>query len=241
MAFASLFLHEAYHHKTEALAVRLAVAERRPCYRRYWHAVYRPAVGTTGPLEEALANADSYRRLSENTYRRFVPNEILEAARDYLRWRFPKDPPGYRDAPAYLSNPSFDVGQNTLKSQVQEGVDPPHRTVSQWRVAPNMNESLFGFSSDIWIVVPPGGRPRLPTFPLYRPASTDDLVRALRRAFGYSSVKGGKGSHMKLKASDLPTLILPGGRKDLSPVVLKNVARALGFGDPGDLLKYLGL
>lgn len=46
---------------------------------------------------------------------------------------------------------------------------------------------------------------------------------------------------MKLKARELPTLVLPGGRKDLSPIVLKNIAGALGYRDPGELLARLGL
>ncbi len=117
----------------------------------------------------------------------------------------------------------------------------PYRTVSQWSLAPNMNESLFGITSDIWVVVPPGARSSVPTLPLYRPASTTMLVASLKREFGYTEAKGGKGSHVKLKARDLPTLILPGGRKDLSPVVLKNIAGALGYRDPGELLVDLGL
>ena len=179
MSFASLYLHEVYHHKTEAHAIRLAVVERKPCYRRYWNSVYAPVVRPSGggALEEALANADSYRRLGEQTYRRFVADPIYRAAEDYLRWRFPLDPPGYlRDAPAYLRDVDNEAGQNMLKSQVQEAVARPYRTLSQWRLAPNMNESLFGITSDIWVVVPPGARPTLPTFPLYRPASTTKLV-----------------------------------------------------------------
>lgn len=116
--------------------------------------MYAPAArpGGGGALEEALANADSYRRLGEQTYRRFVPDPIYRAAQDYLRWRFPLDPPGYCDAPAYLRDVDNDSGQNTLKSQVQEAVARPYRTVSQWRLAPNMNESLFGITSDIWVI-----------------------------------------------------------------------------------------
>jgi len=166
---------------------------------------------------------------------------VFKAAQAYLRWRFPHDPPGYCDAAQYLSGSDNQAGQNVLKSQVQEAVARPYRTVSQWRLAPNMNESLFGITSDIWIVVPAGSRPTVPTFPLYRPASTTKVVASLKRDFGYTEAKGGKGSHVKLKGRDLPTLILPGGRKDLSPVVLKNIAVALGFRDPGELLAYLGL
>jgi predicted RNA binding protein YcfA (HicA-like mRNA interferase family) len=242
MSFASLYLHERYHHKTEAHAVRLLVAEQRPCYRSYWNKVYARAArsGGGGPLEEALANADSYRSLGERTYRRFVSSPVYEAAQEYLRWRFPFDPPGYCDAPMYLRDPDFEAGQNLLKSQVQEAVAHPRRTVAEWQFAPNMNESLFGITSDIWLVVPAGRRPTVPTFPLYRPVSTTNVLAALKREFGYAEVKGGKGSHVKLKARELPTQILP-DRKDLPPHVLKNIANSLRYRDIGDLLAELGL
>lgn len=242
MAFASLFLHEAYHHKTEALAIRLHVAERTPCYHSYWSKVYEPLArpGAAGPLEEALANANSFQRLAEGAYRRYVSLEVYQATRCYLKWRFPHDPPGYRDAGKYLSPPKFDDVQNQLWSQVQEAEVKPFRPAAQWRMAPNMNESLFGLSSDIWLVVPAGRGPSLPTFPLYRPVATRAIESALTE-HGYTRVKGGKGSHIKLKASNMPTLVLPGGRKDLSPTVLKSVAVALGFPGIGELLDELNL
>jgi predicted RNA binding protein YcfA (HicA-like mRNA interferase family) len=244
MALASLFLHEAYHHKTEALAVRLHVVERVPCYRSYSSSVYEPCTKsqTKGPLEEALANAESFVRLVEPAYGRFVSPEVLEATREYLRWRFPLDPPGYSDAVKYLDRMARDNAQNELRSQVQEGKILPFRPSSQWRLAPNLNESLFGLTSDIWLVVPAGHRPRLPTFPLYRPVPASSVQARLLSKRGYSRVKGGKGSHVKLKAPGQPTITLPGGgKRDLAPHELRNVARALGFSDSGDLLDYLGL
>jgi hypothetical protein len=242
MAFASLFLHEAYHHKTESFAVRLDVTERTPRYRNYWAKVFEPAARPRGggPLEEALANADSFRRLNEPAHARFVPSDLVRSTRDYLTWRFPLDPPGYSAALNYIRDEANLGGQNLLKSQVQEGVAKPFRTVAQWRMAPNMNESLFGLSSDIWVLVRKGSRPTLPTFPLYRPVPSLKLEKALRVAYGYTRVKGGKGSHVKLKAPGYPTLILPGDRKDLSPVVLKGVAGDLGFRDSGEFLAAVG-
>lgn len=66
-------------------------------------------------------------------------------------------------------------------------------------------------------------------------------MSALESGYGYVRVKGGgKGSHVRLRAAGLPPLTIPGGRKDLSPVVLRNVAKALGFGDVGALLDALG-
>jgi hypothetical protein len=243
MAFASLFLHEAYHHKTESFAIRLDITERTPRYRNYWAKVYEPASRPRGggPLEEALANADSFRRLNEPAHARSVPRDLVRSTRDYLTWRFPFDPPGYSAAHSFLGNEANFDGQNLLKSQVQEGIAKPFRTVDQWRMAPNMNESLFGLSSDIWVLVRKGGVPTLPTFPLYRPVPSLKLEKALRISYGYSRVKGGgKGSHVKLKAPGYPTLILPGDRKDLSPVVLKGVAADLGFRDVGEFLVAIG-
>jgi len=242
MSFASLFLHEAYHHKTESFAIRLDVTERTPRYRTYWSSVYEPATRPAGggPLEEALANADSYRRLNEAAYARSVQRRLIRSTRDYLTWRFPFDPPGYSAASTFLTDVPNLAGQNLLKSQVQEGVAKPVRTVGQWRMAPNMNESLFSLRSDIWTLVKRGRVPRLPVFPLYRPVPTLKLEKALRRTYGYSRVKGGKGSHVKLKAPGYPTLIVPGDRKDLSPVVLKGIACDLGFREPGEFLAAVG-
>lgn len=41
-AFSTLFLHEAYHHKTESLGIRLHIVERTPCYVPYFKNVYDP-------------------------------------------------------------------------------------------------------------------------------------------------------------------------------------------------------
>jgi hypothetical protein len=41
-AFASLFLHEAYHHKTESHAIRLHVVQQLSCFGPYFWKVYNP-------------------------------------------------------------------------------------------------------------------------------------------------------------------------------------------------------
>ena len=65
------------------------------------------------------------------------------------------------------------------------------------------------------------------------------MLEALKVA-GYERTKGGKGSHVKLTAEDKPMLVIPGGRKDLSPVVLRSIAKALGYRNPNELLEGLG-
>jgi predicted RNA binding protein YcfA (HicA-like mRNA interferase family) len=57
---------------------------------------------------------------------------------------------------------------------------------------------------------------------------------------GWQVVQGGKGSHVKLKKPDAPTIILPGDRRELSPGVTRQVLRILGnysFHDLPELLR----
>ena len=241
-AFATLFLHEAYHHKTESLGIRLHVVERAACYGAYLRSVYKPllAAGSDDLHEEALANADSFRRLAEAAHSRWLSRPVLNATFEYLRWRFVFDPPGYRQASNLIIGASFDDYEHLLKSQVQEQVTTPTRSAADWQLAPRMNQSLFDCRSDIWTIVAAGTRPILPTAPPYPVVSTNVLTHALTR-IGYRRVKGGNGSHIKLAATGRPTIILPANREGLSPVVVRNVAKALGYRNANDLVVGLGL
>lgn len=241
-AFAALFLHEHYHHKTESYALRLHVVERVPRYVPYFAGVYDPlrAASSDDLHEEALANADSYLRLPHDPYIRWLGDKVVGATQHYLAARFPFDPPGYRRAIDLLAATAFDAREFLLKSQVQEGVVVPFRTPGDWLMAPRINQSFFNCRSDIWTIVRPGAAGILPSGPPYPAVSTKDLIKALRQ-LGYDRSTGGKGSHVKLVADGQPPLILPGDRKDLSPVVLRSIAKALGYRNPSDLARGLGL
>ena len=241
-AFATLFLHEAYHHKTESYGIRLHVIERTGCYVPYFTSVYDPLRKSASDdlHEEALANAESYLRLREEAYRRWLSPAVFEATRSYLEWRFALDPPGYRMASSYLSDDTFDACEYLLKSQVQEKSRTPFRTSTDWQLAPRVNQSLFSCRSDIWTIVAPGSVPVLPVAPPLPAVSTATMTKKLTE-LGYTKVKGGKGSHIKLAAIGQPTIILPGDRKDLSPGVVKSVAKALGYAKTRDFCEDLGL
>jgi predicted RNA binding protein YcfA (HicA-like mRNA interferase family) len=240
--FSSLFLHEQFHHKTESHALRLHVVERTPRYVPYFRGVYDPlrAASSDDLHEEALANADSYLRLSDAPYANWLGKTVVQATRTYLEARFPHDPPGYRRAIGLLTTADFDQLEFLLKSQVQEGVIVPFRSPGDWLMAPRINQSFFSCRSDIWTIVRPGARRILPTSTPYPSVSTTSMLKALKEV-GYERTTGGKGSHVKLVGKELPTLILPGGRKDLSPVVLRNIAKALGYRNPTELAEQLGL
>jgi predicted RNA binding protein YcfA (HicA-like mRNA interferase family) len=240
--FSTLFLHEQYHHKTESYGIRLHVVERVPRYVAYFQAVYGPlrSARSNDLHEEALANADSYLRLTDDPYNTWLGQIVVDATRRYLKARFPYDPPGYSRAIDFLKTVDFDKLEFLLKSQVQEGMVVPFRSPADWLMAPRINQSFDSCQSDIWTIVRPGARRVLPTSPPYPAVSTIDIVKALRK-IGYKRTPGGKGSHIKLAGDDVPTLILPGRRKDLSPVVLRNIAKALGYRNPTELLERLGM
>lgn len=164
-AFLTFYLHEAFHHKTEALALRFEITRLTSQYWEYWDQVYLPAKRSgVGCLEEALANVDSFIRLGHEPYRSALSKDVHEATRNYLYWRFHHDPPGYNDAPKYMASPMHEEGLSELKAQVMDAHTSPaaHSVHRGWEAAPNMHESLFGINSHIFQIVPKTGRPRVP-------------------------------------------------------------------------------
>ena len=229
-AFYVFFLHEQFHHKVESLGFRLLVSTGIDRYRPYKRNVYRPTFLSADCLEESLANAEIYRRLSEKRYVKRVEHAIREGLKLYLKASIPMQPPGYREGMRYLSDNPYRDGLYNLQSQILDAAIPPTTSPGHWSVAPNMITALADIGDDIYVVLPKGARP------LFQPTmidpgatvSTRALEGALTRHYGYRPVAGGKGSHVKLAKSGSPTIILPGGRPTLSPGVVKHALDAIG-------------
>jgi len=226
-AFASFFLHEHFHHKVESLGLRMHVVLGRSAYLPYKSGVYRPNYLTDDCLEEALANADSYRRLATLPYSRLIGRTVLSATREHLEATFRTDPPGYRMADRYLTKGAFDLGANLLQGQVKEALLKPAQPAGDWLAAKQLLRSYFSIHSNIYTVVPRGKRPLLPSKVIPKTCSTSDMVK-LYKSRGYIEVPGGKGSHVKLKKPGAPTMHLPGNRKSLSPGILSGALKNLG-------------
>lgn len=218
------FLHEHFHHKVECLGLRLHVVERTSRYLPYHSMVYQKAAGTDDQLEEALANANMYHRLGHQPYAKWISPPIRDALREYLRWSFPFNPPGYRRALDYLKKTDFDDGENLLQGQVKEATLQPVQPTADWDIAPRLMQSIFPVTSNIWTVVPKGQRSIFPTVQPVRTCGTKALIALLERV-GYTHVGGTK--HDKLEHSGWPTIILPRNRSNLSPGVVKTVLHAL--------------
>jgi predicted RNA binding protein YcfA (HicA-like mRNA interferase family) len=235
--FATLFLHEQYHHKTESLGLRLHVVERTPRYVPYFRGVYVKAAGSDDQIEEGLANADSYHRLDDEPYRTWLSKPLKELTKKHLRASFSLAPPGYRRAVDLLTLPDFDRTENVLEAQVQEGrLKPKRSTTADFSVATHLNQSLFTIRQHIWVVVPKGGVPLLPVRPRWVVPTSRVSLEKILKSMGYRLEPGrGKGSHRYFTRVGSQPIVLPNG-KDLSPVVLRNTAHALGLKNARELL-----
>jgi hypothetical protein len=230
-AFYDFVLHEFFHHKVESLGLRFLIATGQDRYRPYKSGVYRSVLNTSACLEEALANADSYRRLDETRFKTRLDPAIREALKSHLYQSFQAQPPGYAQAIHYTDNKKdFTRGLYNLQSQILHASLQPPMLPHHWAVAPNMITSLTDLTDEIYVILPSGSRP------IFRPgtidpgptASSAELIGALTRHYGYEKVPGGKGSHVKLARSRAPTIILPGNEAVLSPGVVKQALAAIG-------------
>jgi predicted RNA binding protein YcfA (HicA-like mRNA interferase family) len=227
-AFAVLFLHEQYHHKTESAAIRMHVVEQRAVYSPYHRSVYIPAKGSSGLIEEGLASADSWRRVTESAHKRWIGPSISRATRAYLKNSFPFAPPGYSEAQHFCGPYQFKAMEERFLASVQEAQSPPNRLdVSDFGNATYLNKSLFTLKQHIWTLVPHGVPVVLPTRPGIAPLQTEKLRRLIQNR-GFTRVKGeGKGSHQKYRDGGGQMIILR-SEKDASLGVLKSTAAALG-------------
>jgi hypothetical protein len=225
-AFSILYHHELYHHKTECLGFRLHGIQKRSSYLDYSKNVYAIHHGTDNQIEEALANAFMYRDVDESSW---VSKTLANAARAYLLKSFPRNPPGYRLAPNYLKTKDFNNGQYQLFSQVIDGIPNPTHLALYWQLTPRINHSIFNIKSDIWTVVPKGVNTIIPiTAAPLKTCTSDEMIKVCGK-HGYRVTDGGKGSHIKLKKSGSPTLIIPSKRDNVSPIVTKNILASLGY------------
>jgi len=224
------FIHEHYHHKIECLGFRLHVANRTSSYIPYHQNVYFPSLGTDGLLEESLANAYMFLRLNTAPYFSLLGNEVVQATKEYLKWHFDySSPPGYRMAKNYLNKKLFNIGENILKAQVNEGKIYPSRPPSDWNLAPHMTTPFFNINQCVSVLVPSGTTPIIPAKILnYGTCSSAQLVK-IAEQHGYTKTKGGKGSHIKLIKPNSNMIIIPGNRGGLRITALKNTLTTLGI------------
>ena len=234
-AMSVLYLHEAFHHKIESLAIRLEVVEHKRRYIPYDDNVVIPLLrqGSNDVLEETLACAEMYRRFKdESLYRKGVPDLVWRATLRMLPLWFKTMPPSYKQAGNYLTKGKFDHAMNRLVSQVQEATPTPRRDASEWALTPHQIRGLFDCQRITHMLVPLGQRPVLPWIGNMRPLPSVSTRKAIHhlQEHGWRVVAGrGKGSHIWLELNGGRPVNLPANRERLAPDRVKDIAKALGI------------
>lgn len=163
-ALTAFYLHEVFHHKAESFAIRLEVADRRPRYVPYHERVYAPLKGSSGQLEEALACAETIRRLNESTYKSGLPSDVLEATMANLWEDIPRMAAGYNRGCILSPDGPYERARNRLSSQIDEGVMWPERKDDDWMLSPHSFRGLVDCRTITHVVVPEGTQPIVPWF-----------------------------------------------------------------------------
>ncbi|MDB4617700.1 hypothetical protein OAH35_00005, partial [bacterium] len=228
-SFYCYYLHESYHHKVESFGFRLHVA-RGPRYVDYKRNVYRPNFLTKYCLEESLANASSFHRLSDKTYRDRLGPEITKAAKSFLEKGFYSASPGYKEAFQYLKFNRFLAGERELQSQIIDGALNYQTNPDSWIIAKGMMTGVCNIKSQIYQIVSPNNKPVLPQPIFHLVISPQSMVKAAQLR-GYTIKQGGKGSHIKMENPFIEgrnkIVMIPGG-KNLSNVKY-SIAKSIGY------------
>jgi len=238
-AVACLYLHEHYHHRVECLGIRLQVVTQKSLYAPYFKSIYNAAMGTDDLLEEALANACMYLRLSELTYRKMLPDSVREGLKQKLKASFPNDPPGYRMAINFLDQTKFNIGENSLHGFLRETTQKPTQPNSHWENAPRLTQSFLNIKSNIYTVIPKGKNPILSPNVMPLSCSTDQLIRVCRKEGFEILPKRGNGSHTLMTKVGAPGVVTIPKDKNLSIGVIKNTLSTIGGYRVKDLPKLL--
>jgi hypothetical protein len=236
-AFLGLYFHAMFHHRVECLGIRMHVVERRARYDRYMSNAYAKAQGSDDLLEEALANAFAYRMLARRAFSSDVPADVRRVATNYLKDSWNTSPPGYRMATRYLTPTGWAQGVGELHSRVQDGSNESTRPATWRHLGPDLTDGFLDPARDVFVVASTAA-PAI----LSRGAGTvstcspQEMIRILEGA-GYTVVRSGKGSDVKLRCAGRPSAFVPG------PAVLTpgTAARLLALVDatPADLPRLL--
>lgn len=231
LAVGLIYAHEMFHARVEAAASWLELNAGSPRYRRYQSDVYRALAGTSGWLEEALANWSAWywfdspqtgELLSASGASPGVLGSVIENVLDL-------SPPGYQDWRLGHDRETW----RRFAAQLASGKPVPH---SKGIALPL--ESVFRdplpydlIPSDIplWLVGPGKIADQLRSHPAsFHVPSRREAVKVLRH-FNHRHVPArGKGSHEQWIAPDQRGFPLP-ARDPLSREVFSSLLSHLGI------------
>lgn len=222
-----LYRHESFHHSVECFATRLEVVQRTSLYRTKFDAVYQQTFGTDECVEEALANAYAIQHTVDATKELPQASQMLTAIDNYVR----ANPPGYRLGVQFSGRDEF-RNERARFAELNHNTSFPttkKTNCSIWHAAPHSFTGIGRITSRVNYLVNRksrlGKRLRVDA----RFISHPKFTKRLRKDFGCSCLRQGKGSHEIWKG--------PTGRKAPIPRHVGDLHDKLARG----ILKQLGL
>ena len=197
-AYFILYHHELFHHFVEAFGTRFEIITDRPVYVSYADSVYKPAKGTPHLIEEALANAFSYRAVQDQVFEAFLsrrPHEgflIKDASRRYLEERFPNDPPGYNQALEFASDHDFERGLGLLIMQMKQANRTPLGIERAVRIASAEYSHLFADDEIRCVEISEAGTHRILRDTILPFDNKGKRLQKLLQKHGYTLIREGK-------------------------------------------------
>lgn len=222
-----LFGHEQFHHSVESFATRLEITHRLPIYKEGFEKYYQRTRSTPEWLEEALANASAYRRVTKAYSKEPAKRRIVEAA---LQRYIENSPPGYNQGMKYVKKLRFDDGEDKLAEtgHRESCLNTPQAAPSLWKAFGHGFHPFRKRGSRVVYLVHRdspiahrsglGGR-----YLRYR-----EVVRRLREQ-GCLFVREGKGSHEIWRGPNQRTFPVPRHPADFKIGTLAGILRQAGL------------
>lgn len=228
-AFMLMYLRAHFHHKVESLALRLHVVKDHHVYVNYLDNVYRKTFGTDQCLEESLACADMYRRIKNAVYLPKTGKPVFAIIQQYLQNRFESlDPPGARQALAYLDDEAFELAICKLQAQVHQGSENIPESYHDWSNAHGMMQAYSDCHFHTYLVLESGAKSILPSGDIELTCGTAELVQFLTTKMGYDRCQKTSNDHRTcLRKPGCEDLLL-GRRRHLAEASLAVILQKVG-------------
>lgn len=212
-----LYYHEAFHHKTECLSIRMEITHRVPVYKTAFLHHYQATAGTDDCLEEALANAEALAKVTG------VPRVVSEALEKMVL----ASPPGYRLGVRVkqdftdFRNQFAEINQNVSFPKL------PKKSHTAWGAATHMFDGINNIKGRVNYIVPKNSPllGRLRVQPMLPPRK---LVKKLADLAGVTFKRPG-GNHDLYQTKDGHVFPIPRHARDINRGLLRGILRQCGI------------
>lgn len=233
IAIEILRLHEEYHHRLEAFAIKQHIASGNILYPAYNDSVFLPTRDQTPCMcpEERLCDAYVYRAL-QTWLRPKVSTDIFLAVMNSWKNHMAIALGPYAGSLNLTTKSKFTNEQDLVLGQIVTSDISPNLHTVEKKFLHEYTKPIRELTENVYIVHDSDIKTYIPG--VHQFAAPRRKVEKLILAKGYTETKEGDGSHTKYKKPGSPMIVLTKSREQ-SQTVLKSVAKALNL----DLQEFL--